>query len=84
MIQETSLEAYLVNKDKFITQEQKVLEFIKNNPCCSDLDISIGLEININAVNGRRNKLFNQGLIIKGEKIKSVHTNIMVNSWIAK
>lgn len=83
MVRETSLTAYLEEKEKFFTQECKVLEFIKNNPNTYDREIAESLNMECSTVAARRNKLFREGLIIEGEKVKS-KTGKKVQGWLRK
>ena len=73
-MKDTSLEAYKIitydgTKEK---QINKVFGYIQNNPDCSRLDISKGMNIPINAICGRCNELLDKGLVrISGHKISS-------------
>ena len=81
MIRDTSLTAFITEQDTFTTQRSKVLLYILNNLNSYDLQISEGLEISINAVNGRRNQLLKDECIIEGTKVLS-KTNKTVQTWV--
>lgn len=81
-VRETSLEAFMEEKDKtFISQEDRVLNYILKNPRCTDRDISKALSIEINAVNGRRNNLLKKNKIVAVDRIVSKHTGKKVLCW---
>ena len=79
-VRETSLEQYIKIKEdpkELCKSQERVYNFIKNNPFCCDKEISIGLEISINSINPRRNELLELGFIkdegTKKYKGRSVH-----------
>ena len=65
MIKETSFFAYqdLKQSGKVLSQKLKVFFYIKDNPNVSRTQIAKGLNIGINAVCGRVNKLLEEGHI---------------------
>jgi Mn-dependent DtxR family transcriptional regulator len=83
-IRATSLEAYTALEYKLAPLQQKIYEIIQKHPNVSDNDIERISGIRINNVTGRRNELFNMGLIeYNGEKTDRL-TGHKVMKWVTK
>lgn len=65
MIQQTSLHAYtrMQQTGRLGECQKRVLLWLQNHPCTSDLEISSGTGLPINNVTARRNELYNKGLV---------------------
>jgi len=83
MVRDTSLEAYIKEQPKFLSQELKVLSIIKENPNTYDREIAESLGLEPSTIAARRNKLLELGFIQPGEKVKSV-TRKTVQGWVIK
>lgn len=68
MIQSTSREAYETVKPTLNKRQQLVLDYIKENHPCCNLDIAEGMLIPINAITPRVLELRGKGLIVEAFK----------------
>lgn len=86
MVCETSLLAYLKDKDSFMSREKQVLKIVKAHPeGLTDNEIMFNLGYQIpNMVRPRRNELYNKGLIKCCGSRKCNITNRTAKIWKKK
>lgn len=82
MIQQTSLDAFREISPKLGQQEQLVYDCIKEHGPVCDRDISYLTGIEKSSVCGRRNKLYNNGIVTVGHEDIDPVTGKRVILWV--
>lgn len=85
-MQDTQLEAYTAKAEEFTSKEEKMLKFFQDHPSLrfTDLQLAYNFGWKLSCVNGRRNKLYNDGKIEKAGKIKNIQTGVSNITWRLK
>jgi len=86
MIQQTSINCFIEEKQKFNTREEKVYDFLRMFPDgLTDNEIMFKMGYNIpNMVRPRRNSLYHKGLVVCCGKRRCTITNKKVKIWRVK